>query len=313
MNKFKKSVAAISLAALSITGVSACSGSVKTVGGLTSKIENCVITFDIGGTSTAEVNFELYLNYAPATIEHFKYLAGKGYYDGTIVSNAAESYFVEFGDYTADEKGDYVSKYGDAENGYYKYITESYAKGKTVGENRAAYRGDLLSLCGEFSGNGIYLGKNKKSNPLSLTGALVLKREKDGDDADNRNSARGGVAITLSSGGYYNSSNDFAVFGKVKDTADTDNVKKLVENNLKDGDGNSYYYYAYESGINDLGNYFMKDEEGNYFARTASGEYTVSLEDDAYEDLKKEFSEKSDYMLLIPRTQIKVVSIKFSK
>ena len=313
MNKIKKYAAALSAVALMTVGAVGCTGSVKTIGGLTSKTENCVITFDIGGTTTVDVEFELYLNFAPTTVEHFKYLAKNGYYDGTIVSNAADALFVEFGDYTSDDSGNYVSKYGDAEKGYYSLITESYADGKTVGDNRAAYRGGLLSLCGEFSANGVYLGKNKKSNPLSLTGALVLKREKDQNDADKRNSARGGVAITLSSGSYYNSASEFAVFGKVKAEEDTENVNKIIENNLKDDDGNSYYYYSYESEINELGNYFMKDEDGNYFARAASGEYSVSLEGEAYDDLREELSDKKDFLLLIPRTQVKVVGVKFSK
>ena len=61
-----------------------------------SKIEKCTITFEVDGEEQA-IDFKLYMNIATNTIGHFKYLAGKGYYDGSRVSDVNNA--IEFGAY----------------------------------------------------------------------------------------------------------------------------------------------------------------------------------------------------------------------
>ena len=64
-----------------------------------SKIEKCTVTFDVGGKEEA-IDFELYMNIAPSSIAHFKYLAEKGFYNGSAVSDVAS--FITFGETDKD-------------------------------------------------------------------------------------------------------------------------------------------------------------------------------------------------------------------
>lgn len=318
MKKFFKSLSVAAVAAVVAMSAASCGGVVKNG----SKIEKCKVTLSYtadGETLTRDVNFELYTNFAPATIEHFKYLAENGYYDGTVVSNVNS--YLEFGEYYSVD-GNEASKYAaDATNGYSKYITSAYTSGKTIGGSGLSRYTDTGAIRGEFAANGI------GGNTLTLSGALVLKRDY---SADKNNSyydtGRATMAVTFGTGAYFDAANKFAVIGKIL-SDDNDEfsdsvssysfVQKLRTDYAKDADGNAYYYYSYESDDEDnaakiekYGRYFMTDEDGAYYAKDSSGAYTVELDEEEDADLIKEFASKSVYMRTIPYSTITVVSVK---
>ncbi|MBR2337807.1 MAG: hypothetical protein IKA61_07705 [Clostridia bacterium] len=283
-----------------------------------SKIERITVTIDVNGTSH-DFNFELYLNYAEGTIEHFKELVAKNYYDNTAISNV--SGHVEFGAYYF-EGGVFKSKY---DKDYSAIISESYMSGKYLyygkdkNEMKDYPRYRSGRLVGEFAYNG-YTG-----NELDLNGALVLKRDVDTDAPANAyDTARATMAVTFGSDYYFTSPSEFAIIGKIC-TDDTENgdssytrLRNIMTEYEEDSKGNIYYYYTLGS---DFGNYFMYDaEEGCYFAKDADGLYNVKIEDDAEveedaeELLLKELSDNSVYLNTIPYAgvTIKIVDIKLA-
>lgn len=297
MNKFLKVALSVSFAAVMALGTTACGEKVKSG----SKITDCTVSFDVGGDTTTDVKFELYDNFAPGTIEHFVYLAKKGYYDGTVVSNVGG--YVEFGEFYG-ENGDYKSKYEkDVDKGYYDFITESYVKGKTIGSSgkRQRYLGEYYNVAGEFSANGI------NGNKLDLINALVLKREK-GDSESEINSAKATMAVTFGSTSYYSAAGQFAVLGKIVSGADA--VKKMMTDYQKDEDGNVYYYYAKDSEVNTLGRYFMKNSDGETFAKGESG-YTVAVSAESNKEIFDELNDNKDYLINVPYRTIKIAKITF--
>lgn len=279
-----------------------------------SKIKKGTITVSVDGTEQ-DFNFELYLNFAPGTIEHFTYLVENGYYNETAVSNVNSH--VEFGGYYFKD-GKLASKYDDSEKSYLKIITETYAKGKIVGSKSDKRYGKDMLVTGEFYKNG-YDG-----NTLSLDGALVLKRDVDDEAAYNAyNTGKATMAFTFGSDYYFNSADEFAIIGKLVTDDASGNVKssydrmKALLDYAKDADENTYYYYT-KGG--DFGNYFMKNKDGEYFAQDENGDYyelveDADVEEDAVELLLKEFTDNSDYMNVLPHSEkiIKVVKITFEK
>ena len=282
-----------------------------------SKIKDVTITLSVNGVEQ-DFTFELYLNFAPGTIEHFTYLAENGYYNDTAISNV--SGHVEFGGYYFKD-GVLTSKYDDSEKSYLKLITEEYIKNKTIGpKDDARYNGEERRVNGEFEKAGFY------GSTLSLDGALVLKRDLDEDAAWNAyNTGRATMAVTFGSDYYFNSSSEFAILGKiVKDDATDDEkssydrMKALIEDYGIQEDENVYYYYT-KGG--DFGHYFMKNTDGKYFAKDENGDYgeaiedDINVEDDAEELFLEELAKNSDYMNVLPHDDavIKVVKITFAK
>ena len=316
MNKILKSILALSFSTLFIVGASACSnGTVKNG----SKIEKCTITLAYekdGESKEREVNFELYLNFAPATIEHFKYLAEKGYFDNSAISSVSS--YLEFGAYELKD-GEYLS----IDDKYKSVITSDYASGKTIGKNSTARYTDLLNIVGEFEANGF--GGNK----LSFTsGALVLKREYSKDaNSSYYDTGRGTMAVVFGSGTYFNSSSKYAIIGKLADDDATDDesssldfVKDLMSDFDADDSGNIYYYFGYTADDDDLndkiaeyGRQFMKDDDGIYYRVDAEGKYTVALDKEEDDDLLDAFSDNSAYMQVLPYGAITVKSVSFEK
>lgn len=308
MKNFVKKIAVAALAFTTLTGAVAC-GNVKNG----SKLQTMTVTFDVDGTEKT-VDFELYLNLAPGTIDHVKYLVGENYYNDTVVSNV--NGHVEFGEYYLND-GEYVSKYGEGATLSYDSVIKSYATDdKTVGNTVKRYN-DGYTVSGEFERNGI------KGNTLSLSdGALVLKRniaKESSDDDAMFDTAKATLAVTFGSDGYYYSADKFAIIGKVKDSDALTEIKKFIADDFKkDDNGNTYYYYDYENctaeenkaDLEKLGHYFMKDDEGNYYYKSGS-EYRIMGDD--YEDIISEFSSNSKFMRILPVKTITVKSIKLGK
>ena len=323
MKRLFKGLTVCSLAAALAISAAACGDVVKNG----SKIQNLTVTlayYEDGEQVTRDVNFELYLNFAPATIEHVKYLAENGYYDGTVVSNLS-SYF-EFGAYSSSD-GSLVSKYEATDaKGYKSIISQSYVTGKNIGPSGSLARyvesDGIYNIYGEFAENGI--GGNK----LALTGgALVLKRDYSDDTTKSYyNTGKATLAVTFTTGTYFDSASKFAIIGKiVSDDAENFSDEKssykfisdLMNDYKSDDDGNTYYYYTYESddeanaaAIAEYGRYFMKDDDGKYFYKDADGNYTSSLDEETDKDLIKELKEKSVYLLNLPYSEITVKSVK---
>jgi hypothetical protein len=308
MKRLFKGLIALCVAVCCLLSVTACD-EIKNG----SKIKTVTITFDVNGTEE-KIDFELYLNLAPATIEHFEYLARNNYYDDSVVSNIKS--YVEFGAWYG-EKGEYVSKYAEnATKGYSSLITSAYMSGKLIGSNKADARYEGDCIVGEFARNG-YVG-----NTLDLTGALVLKRDSNlEDDGLAYNTGKATMAVTFGSGGYFTSKDAFAIIGKVVTDDATDSkkssynrLKAIMEDYAEDDDGNVYYFYTGDV-ESDVGNYFMFTENSEYLAQDDTGAFTVEITTETHEDLLKDFVENSDSLKTIPYGDvvIKIKSITFSK
>lgn len=296
-NIFKKLVVA-ALSVSCVIGAIGCSSNVENG----SKIETLTVTFDIDGTEKS-VDFKLYLNYAPGTIEHVKYLVGKNYYDNTLVGNVNKH--IEFGEYES-LNGNRVSKYDAAATLSYVSLMSHYAlDNKTLGSSgtRKSYYNDGVlnkdyALNGEFEANGF------KNNKLDLSsGALVLKRAI-GDktsDADYFDTARATLAITFGTDSYYDNSANFAIIGKIKNSDDVTELKKLIGTDYTENDGDITYCYKGET-------YLYKD--GKYYA-LKNGEYNEELDDES--ELVQEFKDNAKLMEIIPTKTITVKSVRISK
>ncbi|MBQ7373129.1 MAG: peptidylprolyl isomerase [Clostridia bacterium] len=311
MKKLLKGLVAFVCAVCCMMGVVACD-EVKDG----SKIQKVTVTISVDGVEQ-DFNFELYLNFAPGTIEHFTYLAQSGYYNDTAISNV--NGHVEFGGYYFKD-GKLASKYDDSEKSYLKLITAEYIKNKTIGpKDSERYAGEDRFVNGEFEKAGF------AGNKLSLDGALVLKRDVNDDAAALAyNTGRATMAVTFGSDYYFNSSSEFAILGKIlsDDATDSDEtsyarLKAFLTGYSKDADENTYYYYT-KGG--DFGNYFMKNKDGEYFAQDENGDYYELIEDadveeDAVELLLQEFTDNADYMNVLPYGDkvIKVVKITFAE
>ena len=316
-----------------------------------SKVEKAVVTISINGVNHT-FNFDIYLNYAPGTIEHFKELATKGYYNDSLISNV--SGHVEFGAYKLDADGKYLSKEAD----YANIINSSYMAGKYLyyGNNKSEMvnypRYKEGNIVGEFAYNG-YTG-----NALSFDGALVLKRDVDTEVSANAyNTGKGVMAVTFNNGDYYfNSSNEFAIIGMISKedgdgtTSSYARLKEIMSDYAEESNGNIYYYYTLgtEEYYADLaaeykekfdkeeidvlpeiinyGHLFMLDAEEVCYRWDSNHNGVIDADDEYLEDdadvdgdaaeiIINELSENSVYLNTIPYSGIviKVVSITFSK
>ncbi len=280
-----------------------------------SKIEKCVVTL-LSGDEEIPIEVELYMNYTASTIEHFKYLAGKNYYDGTIVSNAKD--YIEFG-LLDSSRNTLDSKYASI-------ITNDYASKLTVvndKNNRKRYT-SANTIIGEFLGNG-FQDKDGKGNPLTLDGALVLKRgvdstTVDGQVIDAEDSGKGVMAFTFGTTSYFSSADEFAVLGKVVTDNATDDEKSSYDRlkELLTDNASTEYYYTFvcdEDGhkCNEYGHRFRKNDDGD-MERYVDGEWVVMDSED--EDIKtflEEFDANGKYASVLPKTEIKITKIEFKK
>ncbi|MBR1867382.1 MAG: hypothetical protein IJ800_02245 [Clostridia bacterium] len=314
MKKIIKGFLALALSSFFALGAAACSGDVVKEG---SKIQKCSITLsytDDGEVKDRTLGFELYLNFAPATIEHFKYLAENGYFNGSAVSSVSS--YLEFG---AFELKDGV--YTSIDDKYSSLVTAEYAKDKTIGKNGTPRYTDLFNIVGEFEANGF--GGNK----LTLSsGALVVKRDYS-KDANNTyyDTGRGTMAVVFGSGSYFNVASKYAIIGKIVSDDATDDeesslnfAKTLMSDYSSDDNGNTYYYFGYNSDdeelnrkIENYGRQYMKDDDGVYYRLDGNGKYTIELDAKDDDDLIDAFSDNSVYMQVLPYGAITIKSVTF--
>ena len=281
-----------------------------------SKIEKCIVKIQPEKKEVQEIEVELYVNYTGSTIEHFKYLANNGFYNGSKVSNATN--YIEFGLLDSDGK--------TLDDKYDSIITNDYASKLKLGSsNRKRYTASNM-IEGEFYKNGVQ-DKDGKGNPLTLDGALVLKRGLDDiyDEngkyvEDSYNTGKGVFAFTFGTTDYFSSADEFAILGKVVKTDATDD-KKSSYDRLKDlmtDNASDVYYYTYhctnkDHKCNDYGHYFKKDGDDMY--KSADGK-NWTLMDAADNDVKtflEEFDKNGKYASVLPKTTMKITSVEFKK
>ncbi len=290
-----------------------------------SKIEKCTITFDVDGKEEA-IAFKLYMNIAPDTIEHFKYLAGKGYYDGTVVSDVQHG--IEFGAYAdAAFNTSLEDKYGSIINSTYAATKKNVYTSK-------------FTIVGEMSDNGVvYKGEN-----LSLAdGALVLKRSLKGiKDADIEayDTGKGVMSVTFGTSTYFSSAKSFAIIGKADKSDATSDVKssysriKTIYDDNRDASVKTYYF-SYEpeldsenptadeqeeydnlvKALEEYGRKYQVGTDGDTFVIGADGAYSLKVTSD--DDLGKAYlnaiKNNGAYVSLRPETTITIKSVTFSK
>ena len=279
-----------------------------------SKIEKCVVTLVSEGKEIP-IEVELYMNYTGSTIEHFKYLAGKNYYDGTIVSNAKD--YIEFG--LLD------SSHNTLDSKYASIITNDYASKLKLGSGDRKRYTSANTIVGEFFENGVQ-DKNGKGNPLTLDGALVLKRglqnvkNSDGSVTEfAADTGKGVMAFTFGTTSYFSSADEFAVLGKVVTDNATDDEKSSYDRlkELLTDNASTEYYYTFvceEDGhkCNEYGHRFRKNDDD--MERYVDGEWVVMNSED--EDIKTfldEFDANGKYASVLPKTEITIKKIEFKK
>ena len=246
MKKLLKRICAAFLAAATVFCFASCGKGVVKDG---SKIEKMTVTLEYTDTDdkaqTLKVEIELYMNYAPATIDHVKYLASKGYYNGTIVSDLKTNH-IEFGEFYLDN-GERKSRYDEnAKLAYTSIINSDYVSGKTIANGKRNRYTATGSIVGEFRANGI-----SSSKTLTVSdGTLVLKRDTLTYDSDGgHDTAKGTLALVTGSDSYYTNVESgytaaqcFAVIGKI--TKGKDTRKKLItdaDKYVKDTNGSTTY------------------------------------------------------------------------
>lgn len=334
-NLLRSIIAIISVLCISL-GVISCS---KIKG--KSKVEEVTVTISVNGTMH-EFKFDLYLNYAGGTIEHFKHLATSNYYTNSAVSNV--NGHVEFGAYKFADNGAFRSKDTD----YTSLITPTYmadkylyyGKDKNEMKDYPRYRGGCI--VGEFASNG-YTGSD-----LNFDGALVLKRDVDTEISANAyNTGKATMAVTFGTGDYYfTSPSEFAIIGMISKedgdatTSSYARLKKIMTDYAEDSNGNVYYYYTlgtaeYYESLNEehedveiagYGHYFMYDKEESCYRWDSNGDGKVNNDDEKLEDdtevegdaaeiIIKELAENGVYLNTIPYegVVIKVEKITFAK
>ena len=330
MKKLLKRICAAFLAAATVFCFASCGKGVVKDG---SKIEKMTVTLEYTDTDdkaqTLKVEIELYMNYAPATIDHVKYLASKGYYNGTIVSDLKTNH-IEFGEFYLDN-GERKSRYDEnAKLAYTSIINSDYVSGKTIANGKRNRYTATGSIVGEFRANGI-----SSSKTLTVSdGTLVLKRDTLSYDVDGgHDTAKGTLALVTGSDSYYTNVESgytaaqcFAVIGKI--TKGKDTLKKLItdaDKYVKDTNGSTTYYFDYENCVdkNDkdsetlyeqfesLGHLFVKDSEGNYAA--VGGETPIEITSDDYSDVLSKLNGNSKYLRAIPYKTITIKSVRLSK
>lgn len=292
-----------------------------------SKIEKCTITFEVDGEEQA-IDFKLYMNIATNTIGHFKYLAGKGYYDGSRVSDVNNA--IEFGAYD--------SQWNSLDDKYASIINATYVNSLS---DKEIYT-KKFTINGEFEVNGYQY----KGTALDLReGALVLKRGLkpiEGETADDYleayDTGKGVMAITfaeISADSYVNSASSFAILGKVvKDDASGDvkssytRLKTILQDYKKNDAEEKFYYFSYEPDTTDkdeivdldkaiekYGREYMVETDGDTYAKGEGGEYNVKISSD--DELGKIYldaiSSKKAYVSLRPVKDITIKSVVFSK
>lgn len=293
MKKTAKTILTLALALAFIFGIAAC-GEVE--GG--SKIQRMKMQIEFLDASgevadTQTVTIKLYLNYAPETTKHFMELAESGYYDGTVVSHVAATWF-EFGGYSMED-------------------------GKLAKKDQ----GEAIE--GEFTDNG-WTG-----NTLRPTaGALILKRNYDATDGSGASQFNTGKATIIMCTGTTSKFDPdrYCVFGMVvsDDATAADNTAsesasdstvnrdgmsslekiKTIADLAANADGDKVYYNekdnAYFALVHDA------DGEAHYYKGMDDG--SDEMTDEETEDFTTRLDEESNDFLVLPYLTVRIKSIK---
>ncbi len=142
----KKTLKKITCAALAAVSVFGCAATLTACETSHPEVE-MKIEFD---DKTYTLEYELYRNIAPATVKHFLFLAGNGYYDGLVVHDYSTSSRLYTGVYSSgEEAGSLVyKKYFETIAGYDNY--KSFPHSVWMDEEKSS---PLYTLKGEFEDN----------------------------------------------------------------------------------------------------------------------------------------------------------------
>lgn len=221
---------------LAISSVFACAGFLTACETSKPKVE---ITIEFDGQDY-ELEYTLYRKVAPATVEHFLWLADNGYYDGLCVHNYTPSEArIYTGAYSVDENNTLVYKqYQSVVQGYSNYKSFPHTvwmdKDKTMplhtlyGEfkNNAGFSVSSGTLKEEFGSLVMYY--NDKSE-LDEGGDIVQIKRSDGEGVSGReyqyNSATSMFYISLVESETTN--NSYCTFAKLS-SDDKDDLEELL-------------------------------------------------------------------------------------
>lgn len=296
MKKIIKTILAVMVAVVLVSSITAC-GEIKDG----SKIQKVQITFELTGaddiiildsngnqTTEFTVTAELYINYAPKTIEHFLKLVDEKFYDGTVISNIGNSW-CEFGGYkgssTALEKADTNVQYLD----------------------------------GEFEKNG-WVGNNLRAS----AGVLMMKHDYEtvSSDRSKFNTAKSTIIMTTYSATKFNYK-EYAIFGQIlSDDASTDSVNSSSA--LINGSMSSLSKIQKLNSLavnNDETTVFYNEKEAKYYTRNYDEDNnvhyytgnTISAENELLDKDQEAFVEKladeENDFLIVPYATVTIKSI----
>ncbi len=230
---------------LAISSVFACAGFMTACETSKPKVE---ITLEFNGEEY-ELDYTLYRKVAPATVEHFLWLADNGYYDGLCVHDYSPSQARLYtGAYSVDENNSLIYKqYQSVVQGYSNYNSFPHTvwadKDKTMplhtlyGEfkNNAGFSVGSGTLKEEFGSLVMYY--NDKSE-LDEGGDIVQIKRSDGDGISGReyqyNSATSMFYISLVESATTN--NDYCTFAKLSGDSkdDLQDLMKAIEDYILD-------------------------------------------------------------------------------
>ncbi len=165
----KKSIKKFTCALLAVVSALGCGATLTACETSHPKVE-MQISFN-GETYT--LDYKLYRNTAPATVEHFLYLASNGYYDGLCVHDYEEDDRLYAGEYAAAEGGELVQKnYFETVVSYANYDKFPHSVWEGSDKTSATH-----TLKGEFKKNNFEV----KSGALSESFGSLTMYYHDGD------------------------------------------------------------------------------------------------------------------------------------
>lgn len=295
MRKIVKSIFAVMLAVVLISSITACEeikdGSKIQKINITLELVGAddVVILDDNGNQTNEftVTAELYLNYAPKTIERFLKLVDDGFYNDTVVSNIGDSW-CEFGGY------------------------------KGTSKNLLKADSELPYLDGEFEKNG-WVGNNLRAS----AGVLMMKHDYvSSSERSKYNTAKSTVIVTSYSASRF-SYKEYAIFGQIV----SDDAKEFSTStsSLINGAMSSLSKIQQINKLQqdkEKTTLFFNEKESKYYTRTYDEENVAhyyegssinaenELIDKEKEDYLEKFSEDENYFLVIPYATLKIKEIK---
>lgn len=230
------------------------------------------ITVDYGGTQYV-LNYRLYRNMYPRTVQHFIELADNGFYDNTIVHDYASSSYMRLGGYAYvdNDEYNYSTAYDGGQDELRGYLENaSLERAYSVLADPAAgkitptvyidyddgnYYDPLNTLIGEFSNNQhkvesgalkaafgclrmYYSPKDSdtiKKSPILNNGRVRVDNGRDlGVEGEYRyNSATSLLSIQLSNPSSPSTDSSYCIFANLKNTEVLTALTTAIRNNLR--------------------------------------------------------------------------------